>query len=86
MEQTREGIALAILRAGRHGTVDAVAFFVAGLGAFPSHHGTALGGDKRGGAIGQTEGCALFLDDGALGIVVLLTGDEVAEGYVVVAH
>ena len=86
MEQARESITLTILRACCHGAIDAIALFIAGLGALPSHHGAALWRDKCGGAIGQTEGCALFLDDGTLGIIVLLTRDEVAEGHVVVAH
>ena len=85
MEQAREGIALTVLRAGRHSAIAAVALLIAGLGALPPYHRTALWRDKRGGAIRQHKGSALFLDNSTFGVIVLLTRDMIAEGHIVVA-
>ena len=86
MEEGREDVAVTILRLHRHGCISRVAFLVRGLGLFPARLGTYLRRDKGGRAVGEVE-TAEFRDDArafVLYLTDLLTGNQIAEGDIVV--
>ena len=86
LKQTGERIAATESRLHLHIIVGLVVFFVAGFRLFPSGLRTNLRTEERLCSVGETEGGALLIYNGTLGIVLCRTGQRVAECHVVVAH
>ena len=86
MEEGREDVAVTILRLYRHGCISRVAFLIRGLGLFPARLGAYLRRDKGGRAVGEVE-TAEFRGNArafVLYLTDLLTGNQIAEGDIVV--
>ena len=69
-----------------HGGIGGVAFFVGGLGLFPTGFGAYLWGDEGRGTVGEVEAAKFGEDTRALVLFLIdgLTGNQIAEGDIVV--
>ena len=86
MEEGGEGIAVSVHRLFGHGCIGLIGLLVAWLGALPSYHCVALGGDERSSVGGELESGSLFLHYEASCFAAFLARDYISEGNIVVAN